>query len=209
MAQVTSEVTGFAERFLVTFLTRAGAGDEDLLLPYLGYRPDLTGVDSGAWYVSHTAAVAVEPRQSGWLVTLVADLLARVEGGYVPTQTAWFTVEIGSTEKGLRALGLPEPAAAPPAPVDGVARIDLIDSANLATAERLVSEHLLATGDVYRMRELRSLSVDPVVDLPAARAVVAVEDESGRILIVGVGLPVVSAGTGTWTVLDVLNPESR
>ena len=48
-ATMPAGLGGFAEMYVSTLLTQAGEGTEEVLIPYLGYVPDLTGITPGAW----------------------------------------------------------------------------------------------------------------------------------------------------------------
>ena len=117
-----SGLSGFAEMYLSTLLTQAGAGREDLLAPYLGYPPDLEGLEPGTWYVTQTAVWSVDSTgPEAWRVLVAATQLGLQEGGYAPAGTFFYEVGIEQTPAGLRATALPTmvtaPASiAPPAP---------------------------------------------------------------------------------------------
>jgi hypothetical protein len=114
---VPAGVGDFAEMYVSTLLTQAGETTEEVLVPYLGYVPDLTGLEPGAWYVSHTAAWSIEKAGSDrWTVLVAADQLGVQEGGYVPVGTLFYEVHIEQTPIGLRATALPSPAATPSPP---------------------------------------------------------------------------------------------
>lgn len=105
---------GFAEMYVATLLTQAGEGAEDVLVPYLGYPPDLTGLEPGTWFLTHTAVWSVEPVEpDGWAVVVAAAQLGLQEGGYVPVGTFFYEVGVELTSTGLRAAGLPFLVAPP------------------------------------------------------------------------------------------------
>jgi len=108
---------GFAEMYVATLLTRAGGGAEEVLIPYLGYVPDLAGFEPGTWYISHTAVWSIEKAgPDRWTVLVAADQLGRQAGGYAPIGTFFYSVEIERTSTGLRATSLPSLAATPSSP---------------------------------------------------------------------------------------------
>jgi hypothetical protein len=110
-----SGLSGFAEMYLSTLLTQAGAGREDLLAPYLGYPPDLEGFEPGTWYVTQSAAWSVDPTgPEAWRVLVAATQLGLQEGGYAPAGTFFYEVDIEQTPAGLRATALPTMVTAPP-----------------------------------------------------------------------------------------------
>lgn len=105
---------GFAEMYLSTLLTQAGTGKEDVVAPYLGYRPDLEGLEPGTWYITHTAVWSVDPAgPETWRVLVAANQLGLQKGGYVPAGTFFYEVDIKQTPAGLRATALPTLVAAP------------------------------------------------------------------------------------------------
>ena len=120
---------GFAESYLSTLLTRAGEGAEEVLIPYLGYSPDLTGLAAGSWYVSHTAVWSIEEiGPDRWAVVVAAEQLGLQEGGYVPTGTSFYTVEIDATATGFRAVSFPRQLPAPPRPGPPATKEPAVDS---------------------------------------------------------------------------------
>ncbi len=123
-----SGLSGFAEMYLSTLLTQAGAGREDLLAPYLGYSPDLEGLEPGTWYVTQTAAWYVDPTgPEAWRVLVAATQLGLQKGGYAPTGTFFYEVDIEHTPAGFRATALPTMVTAPPSmapPAPPMSRVD-------------------------------------------------------------------------------------
>ena len=114
---VPGGLEGFAEMYVSTLLTRAGEGGEEVLIPYLGYVPDLAGFEPGTWYISHTAVWSIEKAgPDRWTVLVAADQLGRQAGGYVPAGTFFYSVEIERTSTGLRATSLPSLSATPSSP---------------------------------------------------------------------------------------------
>ena len=134
--------SGFAEMYVSTLLTQAGEGTEDVLVPYLGYSPDLTGFEPGTWYVTQTAVWSVEPaRSDGWTVLVAAAQLGLQDGGYVPAGTFFYEVNVEQTSAGLRATALPTLVATPlPAAHDVPGRPDIDESLAGAVAGFL-TEH--------------------------------------------------------------------
>jgi hypothetical protein len=109
-----SGLGGFAEMYLSTLLTQAGTGREDVVAPYLGYRPDLEGLEPGTWYITHTAVWSVDPAgPEAWRVLVAATQLGLQRGGYVPAGIFFYEVDIEQTPTGLRATALPTLVAAP------------------------------------------------------------------------------------------------
>ena len=107
-------LSGFAEMYVATLLTQAGAGAEDVLAPFLGYAPDLTGFEPGTWYVTQTAVWSVEAAGTdSWTVLVAATQLGLQEGGYAPAGTSFYEVGVERTPTGLRAKGLPMLVANP------------------------------------------------------------------------------------------------
>ncbi|MCJ7753397.1 MAG: conjugal transfer protein, partial [Thermoanaerobaculales bacterium] len=125
---VPGGLEGFAEMYVSTLLTRAGEGAEEVLIPYLGYVPDLAGFEPGTWYVSHTAVWSIEKAgPDRWTVLVAADQLGRQAGGYAPTGTFFYSVEIERTSTGLRATSLPSLSATPASPLGNPPRERVTD----------------------------------------------------------------------------------
>ncbi len=138
---------GFAEMYVSTLLTQAGEGAEEVLIPYLGYSPDLAGHQPRTWYVSHTAVWSIaESGTDRWNVLVAAAQLGLEEGAYAPAGTSFYSVEIELTPTGLRATALPSLAktplpftpASPPAPPTDP---QLTDAVTGFLAARFVGAH--------------------------------------------------------------------
>lgn len=110
-------VGGFAEAFVATLLGTAGEGREDVLAPYLAGTVDLTGVRPGTWFVNRTATTGVESLPGGvWRVTVAADLLGAVQGGFRPAGTHWYQVLVVERGGRLAVSALPAEVSPPAAP---------------------------------------------------------------------------------------------
>lgn len=118
----TPSSTGFAELYLRAYLMDAGEGAEDVVAPYLGYAPDLTGVTAGTWYVADIAVIEVIDQAGTSTVILATDLLGAVSGGYSDAGTHFYAVEVVATDTGLLAVGLPSEVAGPAADTREVER---------------------------------------------------------------------------------------
>jgi hypothetical protein len=113
-AAVDPGTGGFAAQFVTVYLD-ASAGQEDSLRPFYRGAVDLSAVPAGR-YVSHAAAVASQPLAPGyWAVTVAADLLVAVPGGYRDEGTSYYQVGLFRSPSGLVATGLPSLVAAPAA----------------------------------------------------------------------------------------------
>ena len=107
-------VSGFAELFVATYLTAAGADEPDALAPFLATPVNVEAMDSRARYVPHVAALEVTPLTEGyWSVTVAADVLERRDGGYTPTGLRYYAVPVVDGPTGLVAAGLPARVDAP------------------------------------------------------------------------------------------------
>lgn len=127
-ADVPGGLEGFAEMYVSTLLTRAGEGAEEVMIPYLGYVPDLAGFEPGTWYISHAAVWSIEKAgPDRWTVQVAVDQLGRQAGGYVPAGTFFYSVEIERTTTGLRATSLPSLSATPSSPPGNPPRSPVTD----------------------------------------------------------------------------------
>ena len=156
---------GFAEMYVSTLLTQAGEGAEEVLMPYLGYSPDLAGHQPGTWYVSHTAVWSIaESGTDRWNVLVAAARLGLDEGGYSPAGTSFYSVEVELTPTGLRATALPSLAKmplpltpiSPPAPPTDP---QLTDAVTGFLAARFVGAHGTAFETVM-VRTIRTKATD-------------------------------------------------
>lgn len=115
-AQGAGNAGGFAEQFVATYL-EAGAGDS--LAAFYPGPVDLAGVTASARYVARASAVATEPLGPGyWAVTVAADVLDQVAGGYEQGGTSYYRVGVHAGAGGEVATSLPAlvpgPKPAPP-----------------------------------------------------------------------------------------------
>ena len=173
-----SGLGGFAEMYLSTLLTQAGAGREDLLVPYLGYPPDLEGVEPGTWYVTQTAVWSVDPTgPEAWRVLVAATQLGLQEGGYAVAGTFFYEVDIEQTPAGLRATTLPTLVAAPPSTALPAPPMSHVDQ-SLADA---ISEFMIA-----RFTEMEADPSDPAPFETVMVRSIRPEDTDGDYLEVGV-----------------------
>lgn len=151
------DVAAFAESFVISFLA-AGESSVDSLADALGDVPDLTGLESGDWFVSHARASAME-RVAGerWRVTVAAELLRRgTEEGYTTVGTRHFDVEVVEVDGVLVAASLPAMvAASSPAisPIDDgwpSGREPVVNDALADTVTRFLSALLTGNGELSR-----------------------------------------------------------
>lgn len=87
-------VTGFAEMFVAVYLGQAGENVEQVLEPFLTEPVQLLGLDPGRMYVQNVATVGVEPARNGWAVTVAAQTLRRLDGGYGDPLIQHYRVEV-------------------------------------------------------------------------------------------------------------------
>jgi hypothetical protein len=101
-------LTGFAELFVTTYLTAAGAAEPDALDPFLAAPVDLSAMTSRQRYVPHAAAIDVDRLGNGyWQVTVAAEVLERRDEGYEPVGLQHYAVAIAKAPNGLLATALP------------------------------------------------------------------------------------------------------
>ena len=121
-AVAVPSVEGFAELYLRTYLMDAGEGAEDVLAPYLGYAPELSGMAPGTWYVADLAVLESEPGAQGTSVLIAVDLLGVAAGGFEDVGTHFFEVTMAEGASGVLAVGLPSEVAGPMPDTSDVAR---------------------------------------------------------------------------------------
>ena len=138
-------LAGFAEMYVSTLLTQAGAGTEYVLVPYLGYSPDLGGLTPGTWYVTQTATWSIEPAGPGaWTVLVAATQLGSQDDGYVPVGTFFYGVDLEQTPSGLRATGFPTLVATPRPTRPGLPTQSVDDSLSAAVGRFLTTKFTVA-----------------------------------------------------------------
>ena len=107
-------VPGFAEMYVRTFLTQAGEGNEAAIIPFLGYEPDLSGMQPGSFYVTGAAALTAEDLGDGFSNVVVAvDQMGAVSGGFAPEGIHYYEVTVQSVDGTVRATRLPSQISAP------------------------------------------------------------------------------------------------
>lgn len=169
---------GFAEMYISTLLTQAGEGAGDVLVPYLGYPPDLTGLVPGSWYVTQTGVWSIEEAgPDTWTVLVAATQLGLQEGGYAAAGTHFYEVNVEQTPGGLRAATLPALVARPSATTQRVPGAPEID-ASLADA---VAEFLTAHFIDAATSPFDTAPFDTVI----VRSIIT-EEVDGNVLEVGV-----------------------
>ncbi len=87
-------VPGFAEMYVAVYLGQAGEGTEHLLEPYLDEPVQLPGLSPGRRYVQNLATVGIEPAPDGWVVSVAAQTLRRVDGGYGESTVEYYRVTV-------------------------------------------------------------------------------------------------------------------
>lgn len=104
---------GFAELFVATYL-QAGEGTEEALQPFYPVEVSLRGVTPSSLYVARTVSLGAEPvAEHYWSVTVGAEVLEAVEGGYRPAGVRYFTVGIREADGGYVATSLPSQVPPP------------------------------------------------------------------------------------------------
>ncbi len=107
-------IPGFAEMYVRTFLTQAGEGNEAAIVPFLGYEPDLAGMEPGSFYVAGSAALTVEDVGDGANTVVVAvDQMGAVSGGFAPEGIHYYEVTMKSIGDTVRATRLPSRTSPP------------------------------------------------------------------------------------------------
>lgn len=104
---------GFAELYVAAYL-QAGEGTEDTLRAFYPGEVSLRGVPPSSVYVARTVSLGARPVAAGyWSVTVGADVLEAVEGGYRPAGVRYFTVGIREARGGYVATALPSEVPPP------------------------------------------------------------------------------------------------
>jgi hypothetical protein len=107
-------VAGFAELYVATYLTAAGAGAPDALEAFLAGPSDVTAMTPRARYVPHAATIDVAALGDGyWAATVAVEVLERLGDGYTPAGIHHYAVTIAEGPGGLVATGLPSRVASP------------------------------------------------------------------------------------------------
>lgn len=113
------DAAGFAEMYVVTYLTPAGSGAEHELVPYLGFEPELAAMVPGAHYVANAVAMASTSVEDGQRIVVAVDQLHAVAGGFLPDGIRFYEVHVTESGGRLRARALPSPVPAPNPPSNG------------------------------------------------------------------------------------------
>ncbi len=166
-----SRAEATAEVFLWAYLGQAGQGLEAVLEPFLSEPVDLGTVTPHGLYVLRTAVLTSEAVSPGyWHVTVAADVLTAVDGGYQPAGIRYYTIGVTETSGRLAVTGPPSLVAAPPSTtepprlaVPAVGRPDGGDE--LDAGLRFLEAYLTASGELDRYTA-PSLEIEPVSPRP-------------------------------------------
>lgn len=142
---------GFAEMYVAAYLTGA---DESTLRSFTT-EPSATQVSPYDRYVARTAAVGLaEVGTDYWTVTVAADVLPRIEGGYGPGSIKYFAVAVAEVGSGYLATGTPLPVPVPVATVPygvyGELRAEG-DDTTVGFIQEFLSAYLTGTGRIPRL----------------------------------------------------------
>lgn len=161
---------GYAELYVATWLT---SGGEDAALDlFLPGGADLSAMQPRQRYVTRAATVEVIQHQPRlWTVTVAADVLELVDGGYVPAGLEHYQVGIAVDGIRFAALGLPARVAAPePArfPASLLALDEPLPDSLLATTTGFLEALLTGDGNLSRFAAAGS-GISPVDPPPYTR----------------------------------------
>lgn len=163
------DARGFAELWLGAYL-EAGAGQEASLRAFYPRPVDLAGVTPAGRYVPRTAAVAERMVGPGyWAVTVAADVLVAVPGGYQQAGTSYYRIGVLAGPKGLVATSLP--ALVPPPAPGGLPRPAApplaapTDDATTATVQAFFDAYLAGHGSP-QATTVPASAVQPITPAP-------------------------------------------
>jgi hypothetical protein len=167
LAAAPAGLTGFAEMYVAAHLTGADAST----MRSFTAEPATARVNAYDRYVTGAAAVAVAPiGDDYWTVTVAADVLPRIDGGYGPGTLEYFAVAVAVVGSGYLATGTPLPVAAPvatvPYAVYGELRTEGDDSM-VAFMKEFLDAYLGGSGRIPRLVTPDS-AISAVLPAPAA-----------------------------------------
>lgn len=221
---------GFAELYVATYLSEAGAGDATgAAKAFYPVQVDLREMQARALYVAQTVALeASELGEGYWSVTVGARVLAAAgAGGYQPLETRAYQVGVARSVSGYVATSLPAqvpmPAAAVVPKLRGPGLNSPAQDEPTVAATRFFAAFLAGDGELARyvspdseMRAirpapyatitLRRVSIEEHDDAEGARLVraeVAATDAAGRTQILGYSLEL-ARREGRWEVRRLL-----
>jgi hypothetical protein len=173
-------LTGFAELYVTTYLTAAGAGQLDALDPFLAAPVDLGAMTAHRRYIPHAAAIEVARLGPGyWRITVAAEVLERRGDGYAPAGVHHYAVAVAEAPSGLIATALPARVAPVPPVVPAGTYGDLrveADAELVAFAGGFVDALLAGSGMLPRFVTADS-DIEPLTPVPyAAAKVVSVSE---------------------------------
>ena len=210
-AQPPAGAAGFAEQYVAAYL-EAGAGDEAALAPFYPGPVDLTGVTPSARYVSLAAVVAAAPiGPEYWAITVAADVLDQVAGGYEQGGTSYYRVGVRAYDRTDVATSLPSlvpapkpgalPALAVPLPASPAS------AALGATLAAFFTRYLAGAGPPPASVTVTSVGLGPARAGPPVSRVAAVTvlstDGAGRAQLLGYTVRLSGSPAG-WLVRAVL-----
>ena len=222
---------GFAELYVATYLSEAGAGDASgAAKAFYPVQVDLREMQARALYVAQTVTLeASELGEGYWSVTVGARVLAAAgAGGYQPLETRAYQIGVARSATGYVATSLPAqvpmpaPAAVPrlagqglnsPAPDEPTVAATRFFAAFLAGDGELAryvspdSEMRAITPAPYATTTLRRVGIEDSDGADGARLVraeVAATDAAGRTQILGYSLEL-ARREGRWEVRRLLS----
>jgi hypothetical protein len=168
------------------YVTAYLTGAEESTLRSFTVDPSATRVRPYQRYVASTAAVGLtEVGSAYWTVTIAADVLPKIDGGYGPRTIEYFEVAAAAVGSGYLATGAPLPVPAPVATVPyGVyaePRSEA-DDTTLAFVQEFLDAYLAGSGRLPRLVTPDS-GISPVAPTSAqntAVTAVRVGDIAGR-----------------------------
>ncbi|MFN2504748.1 MAG: conjugal transfer protein [Acidimicrobiales bacterium] len=221
---------GFAELYVATYLSEAGAGDATgAAKAFYPVQVDLREMQARALYVAQTVALAASELGEGyWSVTVGARVLAAAGGGYQPLGTRAYQVGVARSATGYVATSLPAQVPMPaPAAVPKLAGQGLNSPAQdepTVAATRFFAAFLAGDGELARYvspdSEMRAITPPPYATIALrrvgiedhdgadgarlVRAEVAATDAAGRTQILGYSLEL-ARREGRWEVRRLLS----
>ena len=222
---------GFAELYVATYLSEAGAGDATgAAKAFYPVQVDLREMQARALYVAQTVALeASELGEGYWSVTVGARVLAAAgAGGYQPLETRAYQVGVARSATGYVATSLPAQVPMPaPAAVPKLAGQGLNSPAQdepTVAATRFFAAFLAGDGELARYvspdSEMRAITPPPYATIALrrvgiedhdgadgarlVRAEVAATDAAGRTQILGYSLEL-ARREGRWEVRRLLS----
>lgn len=161
------QLVGIAEQVVIAHLH----GDVSTLERLVAIELPET-IEDGQFFVRSASAVAVRPIDDGWVVTVAAEALEAVEGGFGRPRTQHYEVVFNDRPTGPTVGALPGLVAAPPGPALRAARPAPApdDALSAAAHQFLVSGPLADFSSVELIGMTRTTSSDGFILLVEVRA---------------------------------------